>query len=61
MSRSLVLKIAYFALGPVVLIGLGRFFLPFWLRWALLVAWAIGLIWLFIRFMEERETDTPKS
>jgi len=47
-------KIAYFG-GGVLFIGLSRFFLPFWPRFIILVAWAIGLAFLFARQMSRKD------
>lgn len=46
--------IAYFAAG-VLFIGLSRFFLPFWPRFVILVAWGIGLAVMFARVMSRKE------
>jgi len=50
-------KIAYFA-GGILFLGLSRFFVPFWVRWLVLIAWALGLVALFIRVMERAEKGT---
>ncbi|MBU1002075.1 MAG: hypothetical protein KKE73_06095 [Proteobacteria bacterium] len=47
-------KIAYFG-GGVLFIGLSRFILPFWPRFVILVAWAIGLAFLFARIMSRKD------
>ncbi len=49
-------KIAYFA-GGILFLGLSRFFVPFWARWLVLIAWAMGLAVLFIRVMERRDGE----
>ena len=46
-------KIAYFA-GGILFLGLSRFFVPFWVRWLVLIVWALGLARIFITVMEER-------
>lgn len=46
-------KIAYFG-GGVLFIGLSRFILPFWPRFIILSAWAIGLAILFARQMSRK-------
>lgn len=45
-------KIAYFA-GGVLFIGASRFLLPFWPRFIILVAWAIGLAFMFAKQMSK--------
>lgn len=44
-------KIAYFAFG-VLFIVLSRFFVPFWPRFIILAAWAMGMALIFIRQLE---------
>lgn len=44
-------KIAYFAAG-ILFIGLSRFFVPFWPRFIILSAWAVGMALIFIRQLE---------
>jgi hypothetical protein len=48
--------IAYFAAG-VLFIGLSRFFVPFWPRFVILVAWAIGLAVMFARVLSRKERE----
>ncbi|MBG0778068.1 MAG: hypothetical protein H0S85_16700 [Desulfovibrionaceae bacterium] len=58
-------KVAYFFLGTIGIIGVGRLFMPFWLRFFLLTAWALGMAAIFIRFMgasrEERTGAAPEK
>ncbi|MCK9241177.1 hypothetical protein [Desulfocurvus sp.] len=44
-------KVAYFAAG-ILFIGLSRFFVPFWPRFIILSAWAVGMALIFIRQLE---------
>jgi len=46
--------IAYFV-GGVLFIGVSRFFVPFWPRFIILVAWAIGLAVMFGRIMSRKD------
>lgn len=48
--------IAYFAAG-VLFIGLSRFFLPFWPRFIILVAWGIGLAVMFAKVATQKERE----
>lgn len=47
-------KIAYFG-GGVLFIGGSRFLLPFWPRIVILVAWAIGLAFMFAKQMSKKD------
>lgn len=53
LPRGNAWKIAYFAAG-VLFIGTSRFFLPFWPRFIILAAWAVGLAVLFARQLGPR-------
>lgn len=53
-------KIGYFIAG-ILLIGLGKYFIPFGLRITVLAGWAIGLAILFIRTLDAQKEEKEQT